>query len=166
MAGLAHLGVGFALKKAGPKVNVLILLFLSVWLDLVWMISGLLGIPEEYGGYLSHSLIGAAGWAVIGLGITFLAARQMRPAVVVAAAVLSHWVLDAVVWPMTAVIPDSGKMPLWFSQEPSVGLGVYKTMAGVIIGEVGITGAGIFLYILSRKERNIRRTPVDSEPEK
>ena len=155
MSGLAHLGFGFAAKKAKPGINVIILLVLSVWLDLVWLIAGRIGLPEELGGYLSHSMVMALGWSAVGFAVTLMIKKTIRPAIVVSAVIFSHFVMDVIAWPMTAVLPDSGTMPLWFSPEPSIGLGVYRSMPGVIIGEAGILGAGIVIYILSRRKKSI-----------
>ena len=151
MSGLAHLGFGFAAKKIKPGINVIILLVLSVWLDLVWFISARIGISDELGGYLSHSMVMALAWSAAGFLITLLIKKRPIPAAVVAAVIFSHYVMDVIAWPMTAIMPEAGKMPIFFAPEPAIGLGLYRTLPGAIIGEIGILGAGVVIYILSRK---------------
>ncbi len=58
---------------------------------------------------------------------------------------------------MTAVSPEMNKtMPLFFRAEPSVGLGLYRTVFGVILGEGVLLAAGIVIYIITLKQ--IRRS--------
>jgi len=38
-------------------------------------------------------------------------------------------------------------LPLFFEGSPKVGLGLYGTIAGALISEFGLLGAGIFIYL-------------------
>jgi hypothetical protein len=122
---IGHLGVGLALKKAEPRINLGWLFAAAMLLDVVLWLLVLAGleqcsIPADYAQrrYLafvfpySHSLVGAL------LGSTFAAAggwwltRRWRIAAVLATAVLSHWLLDVVVHPPEIPLSTTGSIRL------------------------------------------------------
>jgi hypothetical protein len=61
--------------------------------------------------------------------------------VIVGLAVSSHWVLD-----FLTHRPD---LPLWFNGGPYVGLGLWNSMIGTVVVEVGLYIVGIVLYLRS-----------------
>jgi hypothetical protein len=88
---------------------------------------------------ISHSLLTAIGWAIL-IGLIYLAIRRYRRgAWVVAAAVLSHWFLDA---PMHR--PD---LPLWPGSSIMVGAGLWNSVLLTVVLEVGILAAGLVIYL-------------------
>jgi hypothetical protein len=78
-------------------------------------------------------------WAALFGGSWFLARRSMRGALVCAAAVVSHWVLDLIVHH-----PD---LPLWPGGEARLGLGLWNSLPGSLGLELAIFGAGVWLYV-------------------
>ena len=149
---LGHYAVGFAAKRVAPRTS-LGTLFLSVQLaDLLWPIFLLLGLehvridpgntvvtPLDFYDYpITHSLVGALGWAVLlGLGY-FIARRYSRGAWVVAGCVFSHWILD---WITHG--PDLLLMP---GGTAHVGLGLWNSLWGTVLVEGSIFVAGAVLY--------------------
>jgi len=95
--------------------------------------------PLDFYDYpITHSLLGATCWALI-FGIAYyLLSHYLRGALVLAAGVLSHWVLDAVVHrPDLPILPNMG---------PYVGLGLWNSLLGTVTVELGLLVLGIALY--------------------
>ena len=70
---------------------------------------------------ISHSLLAVVLWA-LGLGAAYyFLKKQLRGAVVIGLAVISHWVLDLVVH-----VPD---LPLYPGDAPLLGLGLWQSVA-------------------------------------
>jgi membrane-bound metal-dependent hydrolase YbcI (DUF457 family) len=146
---LGHFAVGFASKAAAPRVSLGWLVAAPLLLDLLWPVFVLLGwervsvvpgdtafTPLRFDAYpISHSLLTAAGWAGLFGAACWAACRDRRGAVVVALAVLSHWVCDAIVHR-----PDLPLYPaarLWAlasgTRYPPRSLEVTALAAGVVI---------------------------------
>src|SRR5215510_11736839 len=133
---VGHYGPSFA-AKAAEKTIPLWLLFLAVqWLDVMWSIFVLLGIEKVrivpgftatnpldlYFMPYTHSLVAALLWSAGAYGLCRLAARGagQTSALIVAAAVFSHWILDLVVH-----VPD---LPL-YDDTVKVGFGLWNRPA-------------------------------------
>jgi hypothetical protein len=81
-------------------------------------------------------------------GIAHLVWRDRRTSTVVGLMVLSHWLLDAIVYP---------NMPLLLSDSPVVGLGLITTGPGLMVGillEIGLIAGGIAAYISIHRRRS------------
>jgi len=157
---IGHYGVGLSGKAATPRVS-LGTWFLSVqFLDLLWPIFLLLGwehvrirpglmrlCPLDFYDYpLSHSLVGALGWAVGFAAVHFALRRRSRVALLLGAGVLSHWALDLLVHrPDLAVVPGRG---------PYLGMGLWNFPAVEIPVELLIYGLGIRLYLRATRARD------------
>jgi len=157
MAALGHVGVGFAAKRIAPEIPVGYLILGAWGLDVVWCIFWAAGL-EQYpkpGGTAppvwSHSLLMAVIWS----GLAGLAASRIwhraHAGVLFGLVFFSHWVVDFITHPMTAVYPADKGLPLWLGGSPLVGLGAYRTKLGVNIGEWGTLAVGIIVYILARR---------------
>lgn len=161
MAGLAHAGVGLAAKRVTPKVPLIALLVAAYAIDFIWGIFFLTGLEgssqsgQESPSYWSHSLFMALVWSVlIGVAV-MLVSRNRSTALMIGILVFSHWAVDFISHPMTAVFPDDTGLPLLFSETPLVGLGVWRTQLGVNIGEYGTFIVGLIIYLLTL--RNLRK---------
>jgi len=150
---IGHFGVGLAAKKLTPRTS-LGTLFLSVqFVDLLWPIFLMLGweqvridpgntvvTPLDFHNYpITHSLVGAVGWALI-FGVVYYGfGRYLRGALVLTVGVLSHWLLDAVVHrPDLPILPNVG---------PYVGLGLWNSVIGTVMVELGLFVLGVALYL-------------------
>jgi hypothetical protein len=149
---IGHFALGFAAKKAAPKLPLGALFIGAQLLDLIWPIFVLTGLetvrvspgdtevtPLEFVSYpLSHGLVPVLGWAVL-LGLAILAARGYpRGAWVVAALVVSHWVLD---W-----ITHRPDLPIWPSWEAKFGLGLWHSRPATLIVEGLMYVIGVAIY--------------------
>jgi hypothetical protein len=156
MAALAHLGVGLAAKRIAPEIPVGYLVLGAYALDFLWCGFWLAGIeqyPKPSGmapPVWSHSLLMATIWSGLAALIATRIGRSTRTGVF-GLVVFSHWVVDFITHPMTAMYPPDTGLPLWFRGSPLVGLGLYRTMFGVHAGEFGTLALGIIVYILARR---------------
>lgn len=157
---IGHFAVGLAAKKVSPRTSLGTLFFAAQYPDLLWPVLSILGVehfriapgntvvtPLDFYDYpISHSLLAVIGWAVLLGGIYYGARRSTRGAAVVAACVLSHWLLDAVVHR-----PD---LPLWPGSEARVGLNLWRS-AGLTAGlEGAMFAGGIAIYCRSTAARD------------
>jgi hypothetical protein len=156
---IGHFGVALAAKRLAPRTSLGLLVFAAAFLDLIWPIFLLLGFehvrvvpgitkvqPFDFYDYpFSHSLTMTLRWALaVGL-IYFLVRRYVRGAWVLAALVISHWVLDFVVHR-----PD---LPLW-PGGPKLGLGLWNSWPGSISAELLLFGVGIYFYLRATRARD------------
>ncbi|HEY6291743.1 MAG TPA: metal-dependent hydrolase [Terriglobia bacterium] len=157
---LGHFGLGLAAKKASPKTSLGTLWMAAQFLDLIWPIFLLLGwervdidpgntvvTPLDFVSYpLSHSLLGAAGWAFLFAGLYWLIRRDAEGTFFVWALVLSHWLLDAVVHrPDLPLYPGSGRM---------FGLGLWNSRPTTLLLEGLIFIWGVSVYRRATKARD------------
>jgi len=158
---IGHFGVGFAAKKAIKKTSLGTLFLASQFVDLLWPILLILGIekveinpantgltPLNFVYYpFSHSLLAAIIWAFIFGLVYYLIKKDLRSAVWCGLLVPSHWILDLIVHR-----PDLPLFP--GNNSPMVGLGLWTSVYGTIIVEVGIFLAGVYFYFKTTKAKN------------
>jgi len=151
---VGHFGIGLAAKRFAPRTSLGWLIAAPLLLDLLWPIFLLLGwesvridtdatvvTPFDFESYpISHSLVAAAGWAVLAGSVYWLIRGYVSGVVVIAAGVLSHWVLDLVVHR-----PD---LPL-FPGGPKFGLGLWNSVPATLAAEALFFGVGIWIYARS-----------------
>lgn len=93
-------------------------------------------VSESYP--FSHSLAAATMWALLAAAAGWAFTRQKRASLALAAAVLSHWALDAV-----SHAPD---LPLW-PEGPVVGLGLWNSRPATVLLEGGFFGLAACDYL-------------------
>ena len=155
---VGHLAVALAAKKVEPKLSLTALVAATFGLDLLWPIFLLVGLetvrvdpaatpftPLDFVSYpWSHSLLLALGW---GAFAAWLASRSgsARMAAIVAAVLVSHWLLDFV-----SHRPD---LPVW-PGGPLVGLGLWYSIHTTIVVEGAMLVAGLALYVRAAPARD------------
>jgi hypothetical protein len=155
-----HVGAALAIGRAERRINLGVFVFAAVFLDFVLWLLVLLGwesvtIPADYASThqpqfvfpYSHGLLASVGWSALAGIVIFLCyprlkQARLRAALLVAAAVFSHWVLDALVH-----VPE---MPLASASSMKVGLGLWQMMPLALIVEGAIALAGLFLFMSDR----------------
>jgi len=160
---LGHFAIAFAAKKAAPEVSLGTLFIAGELADLLWPVFFLLGVedfeirpgitavtPFEFTHYpYSHSLLALLGWAIGFAGAYAIACgARLRVVVVLAATVLSHWMLD--------VLTHISDMPVTIDGELRLGLGLWNSITGTLLVELLMFAAGLFLY--ARATRALDRT--------
>ncbi len=165
MAGIAHVAVGLAVKPLVPEINVGWLILATWMLDILWVVFWAVGLetspayhgPGAHPPWWDHSLLMAVVWSVLfGLLASWLGRRsphRTRIGVVIGLLVFSHWVLDWITHPMTALAPTDKGIPLAFGNSPLVGLGLYRSLTAVWVTEIGGTLAGLAIYLVWRMRR-------------
>jgi membrane-bound metal-dependent hydrolase YbcI (DUF457 family) len=96
----------------------------------------------------SHSLVALAAWGLVIGGVYFLLRRSRTGAIVLAAGVVSHWLLDVFVHR-----PDMPVVPGW---GPKLGLGIWNRPALTVVLELLVYGLGIAVYV--KTTRAVDRT--------
>jgi membrane-bound metal-dependent hydrolase YbcI (DUF457 family) len=157
---IGHYAVALAAKKAAPKTSLGTLFIGAQLVDLLWPLFLLAGVehvrldpgntvvtPLDFYDYpISHSLLGTALWALL-FGVLYFAIRKYRTGAIVAGlCVLSHWVLD-----FLTHRPD---LPLTFRGEQRFGLGLWNSIPGTLIVELGMFIVGILIYVRTTKKKD------------
>jgi membrane-bound metal-dependent hydrolase YbcI (DUF457 family) len=155
---LGHYAVALAAKRAAPKTSLGTLFFAAQLADMLWPVLLLLGWERArivggpnpflifaFDSYpISHSLVTLSGWALL-VGVLYRARTGYATgAVVLAACVLSHWVLD--------VVTHRPDLPL-YPGGPMLGLGLWNSPAGTVLVEGLMFVAGGWIYLMATRAR-------------
>ncbi len=79
-------------------------------------------------------------WTITVAALAYFFLRNRRAAIAIGLMVLSHWVLDFIVYPI---------MPLFFRQSPMTGIGLMTSAPGFIASillEISLITAGGMIY--------------------
>jgi len=152
-----HVGAALAIGRAERRINVGAFVLAALLLDVVLWILVLLGweaatIPPDFAHThqlafefpFSHGLLASIGWSVLfGALAAYVLVRlpdgRLRAAVLIGAAVFSHWLLDALVH-----VPE---LPLAGAASTKVGLGLWQHLPIALALEALIVVAGLWLYL-------------------
>ena len=159
---IGHYGVGLALKKADNNISLGFLFIATQFVDIIWAVLILLGIeraeivpgitaanPIDYIYYpFTHSLVSSLLWAAVAYLLvrilpTKLSSNKSKVALVLAAAVLSHFFLDLLIHR-----PD---LPLSVGASPKIGLGLWNNIFLPYLVEGLIFFAGVWIYMRATK---------------
>jgi len=151
---IGHFAVAFAVRSAVPKLSLGMLFIASQLADLVWPTLVLLGFeyfeirpgitavtPIEFTYYpYSHSLVALTVYGVV-LGITYFNFRNdsIRAAMLLAAVVVSHWVLD--------VVSHRPDMPITLQNNQRLGFGLWDSVGLTAAVEVSAFIACVGAYM-------------------
>lgn len=165
---LGHFALGFAARPLAPKQGLGLLLLAPMWLDIVCPILLLAGAERarvdstqtEFFPLVleslpwSHSLLAAVVWSVLWAAVVWVITRDLRGALIGAALVASHWVMD---WVTHA--PDLQLVP-W--DERRVGLGLWHSLLATFAVELPVWIAGCAVYLRTTRPRDAhgRRAPL------
>lgn len=158
--GIGHFAAGLALGTVHPALNAGWLIFAAFLPDFLlgfFVLAGLetYQVPPDYaaGHYLlftfpwSHSLPAMTAWAALAALLTFAALRRAGPSLLIAAAVLSHFLLDGLV--------HLKGLPLLLSDSPALGLGLWRNLPLELSLEATLTAAALAIYLRHRSGRTI-----------
>jgi len=149
---IGHIGLGLAAKRMAPRVSLGVLLLSCQALDILCGTFVLIGLEKmrlhpgdmamsslEFVSFpWSHGLVMALVWSVIGYAAAQSLFRSRRTSLVIAALIFSHWVLDFI-----SHRPD---LPILGGGSFKLGLGLWNSVAGTLIVEVGLLAIGVILY--------------------
>ena len=157
---VGHLALGFAAKRVTPRVSLAVLLTASQVADVLWPLFLALGLeqvridpgntaftPLDFVSYpWSHSLVMLIVWGVaFGAIYRMATGRNGRIFIVLAALVVSHWLLD---W-----ITHAPDMPI-YPGGATYGLGMWNSVALTMIVEGIMFAAGLWIYLRITRARD------------
>lgn len=152
-----HVGAALALARAERRVNVGVFVTAALLLDIALWLFVLhgwesLAIPADFASRhqpefvfpYSHGLAASLAWSLVAAAGTWAVYRRLgtaraRAAVLMAAAVFSHWLLDALV--------HRPEMPLLGASSRAVGLALADNMPLALAVEVAVTVLGLALFL-------------------
>lgn len=152
-----HVGAALVIGRADRRVNLGALVFAAVFLDFALWMFVLIGwesvtIPANFSTThqpkfvfpYSHGLLASVGWsALAGIATSLwypgLHQQKVRIGALVAAAVFSHWLLDALV--------HAPELPVAGASSAKVGLNLWQTMPVALAIEGAIAVAGLYLFL-------------------
>ncbi len=157
---IGHFALGFAAKPAAPRLSLAVLFAAAALADLIWPCLVALGIeqvridpgntaftPLDFISYpYSHSLLFLGMWGIIFGAMCAGVVRDRRVLPLIAALVVSHWVLD---W-----ITHRPDMPL-YPGSAKFGLGLWNSVPGTISVELTMFLAGVLVYVRSTRARDL-----------
>jgi hypothetical protein len=149
---LGHFAVALAARRAAPSVSLATWFAAVQFVDLLWPLFLLAGLehvrivpgitaftPLDFYDYpITHSLIGTLGWAAMFAGAWMAVRGRRKAGVLLAGAVVSHWVLDVI-----AHRPDMPVLPAG----PYLGLGLWNSIPATLAVELTMFAAGLALYV-------------------
>ncbi|PYQ50351.1 MAG: hypothetical protein DMF78_15940 [Acidobacteria bacterium] len=150
---IGHFALAYAAERVEPDVSVGTSMAAAQLCDLLWPWLLLAGVekvsivpgdtaftPLRFDSYpISHSLVTVIGWGALFGGVHWWRKRRLRAAALLAALVVSHWVLDFVTHR-----PD---LPLAPWSQTKVGLGLWNSMPATLTIEIAMYAAGVWLYL-------------------
>jgi hypothetical protein len=156
---LGHVAVGLAAKRAAPRVSLPVLILAAQLADVIWPALVGLGIervaiepgntavtPLNFIRYpYSHSLFTLAIWS-IGFAPVFGLSRGRRAVPILAALVVSHWLLD--------VITHRPDMPIVPQSDLKLGLGLWNSIPATLAAEFAMYAAGVWIYLRATRARD------------
>jgi hypothetical protein len=156
---IGHFALGFAAKRAAPRLSLAVLFAAAQLADLIWPFLLVFGMeqvridpghtaftPLDFISYpYSHSLLFLGIWGLIFAAICAGVVRDRRVLPLIAALVVSHWVLDWITH-----VPD---MPL-YPGSAKFGLGLWNSVTATIVVEMTMFAAGVWVYIRATRARD------------
>jgi len=153
---VGHYAASLVLKRFEKRASLGVLFLAVQFVDIVFFPMVLLGIERlnivenftqsthfelEYMPY-THSLVAFLIWSGLVYALfRWVIVKNRSVAIVVALAVMSHWLLDVIVH-----TPD---MPLWSDASLKLGLGLWNNAIGTYALEAVLLLAGLWLYLRS-----------------
>jgi hypothetical protein len=156
---IGHVALALAAKKVTPRVSLAMLLIAAQWADVLWPVLVGAGIeqvridpgntaftPLDFVSYpYSHSLALLIIWGMVMGAVYRGIAGGRRTFWILAALVVSHWVLDYVTHR-----PD---LPL-YPGGPKFGLGLWNSIPATMAVEAALYVAGMVIYLRSTRARD------------
>ena len=157
---IGRFALGFAAKRVTPGISLAVLFGAAQLADLFWPIFLALGIehvridpgntaftPLDFVSYpYSHSLVALVVWGVaFGLVYRAITRENGLAFLMIAALVVSHWVLD--------VVTHRPDMPI-YPNGPRVGLSLWNSPVGTLAVDLVMYAAGLWMYLRATRARD------------
>jgi hypothetical protein len=156
---IGHVALALAAKRVTPRVSLAMLLIAAQWADVLWPVLVGAGIeqvriepgntaftPLNFVSYpYSHSLALLIVWGMAMGAVYRGIAGGRRTFWILAALVVSHWVLD--------YVTHRADMPL-YPGGPKVGLGMWNSIPATLAVEAVMYVAGMVIYLRATRARD------------
>jgi len=156
---IGHLALGFAAKRVAPEASLACYFVAAQLPDVLWPVLLLAGVehatiapgdtaftPLRFDSYpYSHSLVATMLWGGLLAALWLARRRNRRVALLLAALVVSHWLLD--------FATHRADMPLW-PGGPRLGLGLWNSVPATLLVECAMFAAGVALYAGATRARD------------
>jgi len=156
---VGHFALGFAAKRAAPRVSLAVLFAAAQFADLLWPFLLAAGAeqvrldpgntaftPLDFVSFpYSHSLLMLVVWGVVFAAVYGRVTHVRGAAFLLAALVVSHWILD--------VITHRPDLPL-YPGGPQFGFGLWNSVPATIAVELVIFAAGAWMYLTGTRARD------------
>jgi hypothetical protein len=156
---VGHFALGFAAKRAAPKLPLALLVAACQLADILWPVFVAAGFervaiapgitaftPLDFISYpYSHSLVALCLWGIVLGSACWLAGMSGRASSIVGALVVSHWLLD-----VASHRPD---MPI-YPGSAVYGMGLWNSVAATMAIELLLFGVGVWLYASATRARD------------
>ncbi len=156
---LGHFATAYAAKRLAPRASLGTLFAAAQLPDVLWPLLLLTGVehativpgdtavsPLRFDSYpVSHSLLTVAAWGAAFAAVHFWRKRRPLDALVLAALVVGHWVLD--------FVSHRADVPLW-PGGPRLGLGLWNSVPATITVELAMVAAGLWLALSATRARD------------
>ncbi|HCW05781.1 MAG TPA: hypothetical protein DGG95_00245 [Cytophagales bacterium] len=150
---IGHFAVGMAAKSVKPSLSLGTYFIAVQFVDLLWPTLLLFNLeqvaiepgitamtPLNFIHYpISHSLVMAAVWAFAGFALVYFLKKDFKAAILIAACVASHWLLD-----FFTHRPD---LPITLSETTKVGLGLWNYKMATFLIESVLFAVGVAMYL-------------------
>ena len=162
-----HIGVALAISHVEPRINVGLLVAASLLLDLLLWLFVLVGwetvvIPADFqqthqprfGFPYSHGLLFSVVWSATAGASVFLLSvgsshEKFRAALLLAAVVVSHWLLD--------VLVHRPELPVATTGSRQLGFGLWSNMTVALAVEAALVIGGLSLVFAGRSMSRARK---------
>lgn len=149
---IGHFAIGFGIRRTDQIISLGTAFIAVQFLDLLWPVLVITGIervevdvgntaftPLNFTHYpYSHSLLAALFWSIVFGAVCYFIYRRSRTAFIAGTLVFSHWILD--------LITHTNDLPLTPWSEMKVGLGLWNSIAGTMMVEMGLFLTGVYIY--------------------
>src|SRR6185369_16814740 len=156
---VGHFALAFAAKRAAPKLPLALLVAACQLADILWPVFVAIGVervaivpgmtaftPLDFLSYpYSHSLVALCLWGIVLGSVCWLGGTSGRASLILAALVVSHWLLDAV-----SHRPD---MPI-YPGSALYGLGLWNSVRATMLVERPLFAIGVWLYATATRARD------------
>ncbi len=157
---IGHFALALAAKKPEPGPSLGTYMVAAQLPDVIWPFLVLAGVervaiapgdtaftPLRFEHYpVSHSLLAVALWGGALALAHYAVRRQPRPALILWALAISHWVLD-----FATHRPD---LPLTPWNDTVLGLGLWRSIPATLVVETALFAAGVALYVHATRPRS------------
>ena len=158
---VGHFALAFGAKRYTPQVSLGVLFLACQLADLIWPNLVLMGVERfevELGNTVmtplsflhypySHNLIALLVWgALFAVLYTILNRTGTKTALIIAALVVSHWILD--------VVTHRPDMPLALGDSVRIGLGLWNAPIAAVATELLLLAVGVWLYATHTQARD------------